>query len=68
MNKSSNQINLYIHCNKCIKELPAATSPSDFQDIKVGFTEKGIQVWCKRHDQSMLHIDFEGNDHPTVMG
>ena len=21
----------------------------------------GLQVWCKRHETNILHVDFEGN-------
>lgn len=68
MSQCSNQINLYIHCTQCYEEIPDGDSPIEYQDIEVGWTVKGIQIWCRRHDKNIMHIDFEGNTHPAVMG
>ncbi len=32
----------------------------DYTKLDVGFTESGLQVWCRRHDTNVVHIDFEG--------
>ncbi|MFH1392043.1 MAG: hypothetical protein ABIH20_07055 [Candidatus Diapherotrites archaeon] len=63
MGKSSNQneIKQYFHCEKCLKELPPGKSPEEWQQIETGFTDKGVQVWCKRHDTNIIHIDLEGH-------
>jgi hypothetical protein len=58
-------INSYIHCGKCLDELPAGKSPRDFAQHEIGFTRAGIQVWCKRHNCNVMHIDFEGHKHPA---
>ena len=60
-----NQIEMYLHCGLCLKELPKDTSPAEYQDVAVGWTKQGIQVWCNRHQANMLHIDFEGQTHPA---
>lgn len=60
-----NCINLYLHCGKCLKEIPEGTSPREYQKIQVGWTDRGIQVWCVRHDCNVIHIDFEGQTHPA---
>ena len=65
---NTNEIQSYLHCTLCINESKVSgirLSPSDYQNIEVGWTPKGLQVWCKRHDCNMLHIDFEGQVHPA---
>lgn len=65
---NTNEIKMYIHCGLCIGELPegpAGQSPSDYADLEIGWTELGIQVWCKRHSCNVVHIDFEGQQHPA---
>jgi hypothetical protein len=51
----------YMHCRLC------ATAPDGPQpsDIEVGWTPLGLQVWCRRHDANMVHIDFQGQQHPA---
>ena len=58
-----NEIEGFFNCKKCLAELPQDTCPRDYQQLEVGWTEKGIQVWCKRHDINIIHIDFEGQKH-----
>ena len=49
---------LYLHCKRCLEgELS--------QNIEVGWTELGLQVWCKNHEINIVHIDFEGQSHPA---
>jgi|TARA_Y100000401_G_scaffold21577_1_gene14439 hypothetical protein len=55
-----NQIGAYIHCKKCLNELPEDQSPSEFAKTQTGWTEKGLQIWCNRHDLNIAHIDFLG--------
>jgi hypothetical protein len=56
----------YVHCAKCLREQPASgQSPRDFARLNFGFTDEGIQVWCVRHDCNVIHIDFEGQQHPA---
>lgn len=51
-------------CTKCSDEFASGTtsSPSlrDYVATDVGFTEKGLQVWCRRHETNVVHIDFDG--------
>ena len=56
--------NLYkIVCSKCEEEFLAGITDSrtlqDYTKLDVGFTESGFQVWCRRHDTNVVHIDFE---------
>ena len=59
------EIALYIHCAKCIQEKPANISPKDWSMTQAGWTPKGLQVWCNRHNCNILHIDFQGQKHPA---
>jgi hypothetical protein len=63
---NKNSIQLYLHCSLCVGELPRGMSPSSYQSIEAGWTAQGLQVWCKRHDCNILHIDFEGQKHPAI--
>lgn len=58
-------IQQYLHCGKCIEELPEGVSPKEYCDTQTGFTPQGLQVWCNRHECNIVHIDFEGQQHPV---
>lgn len=47
-----NHIQGYLHCKMCTDDLPAGISPSDYQNIQMGFVHNGeaVQVWCNNHD------------------
>jgi hypothetical protein len=62
-----NNIVQYFHCGLCLDELPAGLSPSDYQQNEGGWTKDGFQVWCKRHDCNVIHMDFEGAKHPAFL-
>ena len=66
--KSQNEIVQFFHCKRCGENIPPGISPSDHQEIEVGWTKIGFQVWCKRHDLNIVHIDFEGHKHPVCSG
>ena len=61
-----NQITQHVICAKCEEEfLNGLTDSSSFQDytkLDVGFTDTGMQVWCRRHDANVVHVDFEGRE------
>ena len=61
-----NNIRDYILCTECQKEYESGMTDSsslqDYSKLDVGFTDIGIQVWCKRHQTNVCHIDFEDND------
>jgi hypothetical protein len=59
------QIKLFFHCRRCMVEARGIASPSDYQQIEAGWTDRGFQVWCKRHDINVAHVDFEGVTHPA---
>lgn len=60
-----NDIQMFFHCKKCADELPERTSPQEYQQLEVGWTEAGLQVWCRRHNMNIIHVDFEGHCHPA---
>lgn len=50
-----NTIQSYMHCGKCLRELPPFVSPKEFSRTQIGITKTGaIQVWCSRHE---LNVD-----------
>lgn len=62
----TNEITHFPHCKKCLAELPPDQSPGSYARLEVGMTALGIQVWCKRHEENVVHIDFEGQRHPAL--
>lgn len=69
---NSNEIVAFIHCGLCLEELKAiiertgqSQSPRTYTRFEVGWTKVGIQVWCRRHEVNVLHMDFEGLRHPA---
>lgn len=58
----------YAHCTRCLEELPEGESPATWSRLDVGFTAEGLQVWCRRHEVNIIHIDFEGEKHPAYTG
>ena len=70
--ENTNQITAFFHCRRCFEEQMAAMSqegnppqmsPADYARIEVGWTKRGFQVWCRRHDANIVHVDFEGIKH-----
>ena len=59
-----NNITEHVVCQSCLQEYQNIINPSfalrDFIAIDVGFTEIGIQIWCRKHDKNICHIDFDG--------
>jgi len=62
---NKNAIQMYMHCGVCLQELPKGQSPQSFAQIECGWTPLGFQVWCKRHQANIVHVDFEGQKHPA---
>lgn len=55
-----NAITAYFNCGKCLKELPANTSPAEYANTQMGITNNGqLQVWCNRHDVNVAKIDLQ---------
>jgi len=64
-----NKIVQFIHCGLCAmewknsKEISTKQSPRDYAQLECGWTKEGLQIWCKRHECNVMHIDFEGVQH-----
>ena len=67
----TNEIMQYFHCGACSREFcgghpdAAGKSPAEYARLNVGWTKLGVQIWCVRHDANVLHVDFEGQRHPS---
>lgn len=58
--KGSIEIMQFMHCKKCVEELPKGESPKNYARLSAGWTKLGIQIWCVRHEMNVVHIDFMG--------
>jgi hypothetical protein len=65
MIENTNEIAMFFHCARCVFEKPAEVAPRDWMRLEAGWTARGLQVWCVRHDINIVHIDFEGHKHPA---
>ncbi len=61
----TNEIKSFVHCRQCMSNIPHGESPRSWAALEVGFTELGIQVWCKRCEINVFHMDLEGTKHPA---
>ncbi len=72
MDTTPKRIVSYMHCSQCLREVlktaakRTGASPAVHQFLEVGWTKQGIQVWCRKHDINLIHIDFQGIKHPLV--
>ena len=59
-----NKIKEPIVCVKCSHEFLSGQTDSkslqEYSKIDVGFTERGLQIWCQRHQLNICHINFDG--------
>ena len=59
-----NKIKEPIVCVKCSSEFLSGQTDSksmqEYSKIDVGFTERGLQIWCQRHQLNICHINFDG--------
>lgn len=58
----------FLHCAMCLEEVPAGESMRDWAMVEVGFTVEGIQLWCRRHNANVIHLDFEDRLIPAIAG
>ena len=58
-----------IVCSRCADDVAEGragpVSMAEYMRLDVGFSAKGLQVWCRRHEANVVHIDFEGRELPT---
>ncbi len=62
---NSHEIKEFFHCSTCFKDKPADVSPADWSRLECGWTVLGFQVWCRRCNLNLVHVDFEGQQHPA---
>ena len=60
------QIHTYFACKLCLDEKPDEVSPAAWSRNEIGWTQYGVQVWCRRHDCNVINIDFEGHRHHAI--
>lgn len=53
-----NEIVRYMHCSKCIEQIPPGQSPEKWARISTGITMKGVQVWCVRHSVNIALLEW----------
>ena len=55
-------INKPVVCTKCSDEFVEgstdAKSLQEYTKLDVGFTDRGFQVWCRRHELNVCHFNF----------
>lgn len=59
-----------LRCARCVRDLETNGLTEDemktqLGNLRVSFTDVGLQVWCLRHNCNVIHIDFEGRKHPA---
>ena len=49
----------------CIEEKPTDMSIREYGHYEIGWTPHGLQMWCIRHECNVMHVDFQGQQHPA---
>lgn len=62
---NTNEIVAFFHCAQCMPLKPDDQSPRQWAQIEAGFSPLGVQIWCKRCEVNIAHIDFQGCTHPA---
>tara|TARA_B100001057_G_C22814186_1_gene936681 strand:+ start:1629 stop:1892 length:264 start_codon:yes stop_codon:yes gene_type:complete len=59
------KINKPVVCTKCSEEFIQSASDArslqEYTKLDVGFSDRGFQVWCRRHELNVCHFNFNGN-------
>ncbi len=50
----------YFHCKDCLESKPSDIIPAKWAMLNVGWTQKGLQIWCERCGKNVLNLDFKG--------
>lgn len=64
----NNSIVSFMHCRRCVEDIPKNVSPRNWSMVEAGWTVLGFQVWCRRHEMNIIHVSFEGQKHPAASG
>jgi transcriptional regulator with XRE-family HTH domain len=54
-----NKINEHCQCERCLEELPMGRDMAQWARLAVGWTAEGLQVWCLRHQRTVLDLGFK---------
>lgn len=57
---NSFEIKHFLECKRCAESCPVGITIQEWQDIQVGLTAYGLQIWCTRHNSNVFHVDFRG--------
>ncbi len=63
---SDHYTEVYLFWKQCLQEVPVSMSPEEYAQVEIGWTPWGMQVWCLRHNTNVLHVNYEGHEHPMV--
>ncbi len=62
-------INKPIVCVKCADEFSNSStdykSLQSYSNLDVGYTDLGLQIWCRRHEVNVCHLKF-GDKQPEA--
>ena len=64
--KTINDIQTFLHCKSCLDKRPIndkkeyIISPREWVHLEVGFTKKGLQIYCVRCEKNVCALDFLG--------
>jgi len=62
-NKVTSDPRLWLHCDKCLAELPAEQSPAEYSKLSVGVTDSGEAiVWCNRHHCGVVKLQLSDEE------
>jgi hypothetical protein len=64
--RAPNDISMFFHCKTCLQMKPDNLSPREWVAIEVGWTQKGLQVWCVRCEKNIINLDFLGQKVATL--
>jgi hypothetical protein len=54
------QAHMYMHCGKCLEEMPDGVSPKNWARQQLAVTKEGrFQLWCTRHNCNIALISIE---------
>lgn len=56
---SEDDVERFVHCMHCTNNIPAGESPQSYSRLDVGLTPTGLLVWCRRHNRTLFHVEFQ---------
>ena len=66
VDSSDHHIEVHLFCKRCLDEVPENMSPEEYAQVEIGWTPWGMQVWRLRHNTNVLHVNYQGHEHPMV--